>query len=212
MSDHGEDTDRIRRRPATSQEADCRRKARRRRRRGRSSRSCNLDVKIDSRGACERHITVTHPAGGHRSLLRQGVQRDDADGAGARVPARPRPAQAGRAPLSQGGGGAGQGRPVDGQPRRRSTRSRTCRPISEPDLDLEAVEIPDEGPLTFEFDLEVRPQFDLPKWKGLGIEKPVREFTDEDVDAGACSGCWPTAAGWCPSTGRPSRATTSPPT
>ncbi|MGD0899560.1 MAG: trigger factor [Thermoguttaceae bacterium] len=54
--------------------------------------------------------------------------------------------------------------------------------ISEPDLDLESVEIPKEGPLTFEFDLEVRPQFDLPKWKGLSIERPVREFTAEDVE------------------------------
>ena len=30
--------------------------------------------------------------------------------------------------------------------------------------------------MTFEFDLEVRPQFDLPQWKGLQIEKPTREF------------------------------------
>jgi trigger factor len=55
-------------------------------------------------------------------------------------------------------------------------------PISEPDFDPEAVELPDEGPLTFEFDIEVRPEFDLPEWKGLLIERPVGEFTDEDVD------------------------------
>lgn len=55
--------------------------------------------------------------------------------------------------------------------------------ISEPDLDLEAVEIPEDGPLTFEFSIEVRPEFDLPKWKGLKIKRPVREFTAEDLDA-----------------------------
>ena len=38
--------------------------------------------------------------------------------------------------------------------------------ISEPDLNLDAVEVPDEGPMTFEFDIEVRPEFDMPKWKG----------------------------------------------
>ena len=54
--------------------------------------------------------------------------------------------------------------------------------ISEPELDLEAVELPAEGPLSFEFDVEVRPEFDLPKWKGLVIKKPVREFSDADVD------------------------------
>src|SRR5208337_1785617 len=31
--------------------------------------------------------------------------------------------------------------------------------ISEPDLDLDAVEVPEQGPLCFEFDLEVRPEF-----------------------------------------------------
>ncbi len=54
--------------------------------------------------------------------------------------------------------------------------------ISEPDFDLEAVEVPDEGPMMFEFTIEVRPEFDLPKWKGLKLERPVREFTDADVD------------------------------
>jgi trigger factor len=54
--------------------------------------------------------------------------------------------------------------------------------ISEPDIDLDAVEMPDDGPLTFEFDLEVRPEFELPQWKGLRLEKPVREFSDADVD------------------------------
>ncbi len=54
--------------------------------------------------------------------------------------------------------------------------------ISEPDLNLEAVEMPDDGPLTFEFDIEVRPDFDMPKWKGLKIKRPVHEFTAEDID------------------------------
>ena len=54
--------------------------------------------------------------------------------------------------------------------------------ISEPDLDLDAVEVPAEGPLTFEFNLEVRPEFTMPKWKGLKIDKPVRQITDADVD------------------------------
>jgi trigger factor len=55
-------------------------------------------------------------------------------------------------------------------------------PISEPDLDLAALVLPEEGNFIFEFSIEVRPDFDLPEWKGLQIEKPVRDFTDEDVD------------------------------
>lgn len=55
-------------------------------------------------------------------------------------------------------------------------------PIGEPDLKFDAVELPDEGPLTYEFNLEVRPDFELPEWRGLNIQRPVREFTSEDVD------------------------------
>lgn len=55
--------------------------------------------------------------------------------------------------------------------------------ISEPELDFEQVSIPDEGDLTYEFEIEVRPEFDLPDWKGLSLERPEHEFTDDDVDS-----------------------------
>ena len=59
----------------------------------------------------------------------------------------------------------------------------TFSAISEPDLDFEAVELPDEGPMTFEFDIEVRPEFELPQWKGLQLSRPTHEYTDAEVDA-----------------------------
>jgi trigger factor len=55
-------------------------------------------------------------------------------------------------------------------------------PISEPDLELGAVLVPEDGPLTFEFSIEVRPEFELPKWKGLSITRPAREIGAADVD------------------------------
>lgn len=54
--------------------------------------------------------------------------------------------------------------------------------ISEPDFDFDAVLLPEEGPLTFEFDVEVRPDFDLPQWKGLKLKRFSTEPSDEDVD------------------------------
>lgn len=54
--------------------------------------------------------------------------------------------------------------------------------ISEPDFKFDAIEIPSDGPLTFEFSIEVRPEFDLPTWKGLSIDKPTHIYTPEDVD------------------------------
>jgi trigger factor len=54
--------------------------------------------------------------------------------------------------------------------------------ISEPQFDFGAIEIPESGPLKFEFDLEVRPEFDLPQWKGLQLDQLSRTFTSQDVD------------------------------
>jgi trigger factor len=55
-------------------------------------------------------------------------------------------------------------------------------PISEPDLDVNAVIMPDDGAMTFEFTIEVRPEFDLPDWKGLSIRRPSRTISDADVE------------------------------
>jgi trigger factor len=55
-------------------------------------------------------------------------------------------------------------------------------PISEPELDVNAVLVPADGPMTFEFKIEVRPEFDLPEWKGLSIRRPSRTISDADVD------------------------------
>jgi trigger factor len=55
-------------------------------------------------------------------------------------------------------------------------------PISEPDLKLDAIELPEDGPMTFEFDIEVRPEFELPEWKGLSLDQPTRAITDADVE------------------------------
>ena len=54
--------------------------------------------------------------------------------------------------------------------------------ISEPDLDFEQINIPDEGDLTYEFNIEVRPEFELPKWDGLKLTRPEREFTEADIN------------------------------
>ncbi len=56
-------------------------------------------------------------------------------------------------------------------------------PINEPNIDIDSIDIPDDGDFEYEFDVEVRPEFDLPDYKGLKIERPFRKITDEDVDA-----------------------------
>lgn len=55
--------------------------------------------------------------------------------------------------------------------------------ISEPDLDFEQVTVPEDGDLKFEFNIEVRPDFEMPKWNGLKLKRPEYDFTDADVEA-----------------------------
>ncbi|HKI21547.1 MAG TPA: trigger factor, partial [Isosphaeraceae bacterium] len=55
-------------------------------------------------------------------------------------------------------------------------------PITQPRLDIEAIELPEHGPMNFEMDIEVRPQFDLPNYKGFKIRRPIIEVTEKDVD------------------------------
>jgi len=54
-------------------------------------------------------------------------------------------------------------------------------PLAPPDLDPGKIVIPPEGPLVYEFEVEVRPHFQLPDYKGLKLKRPVQEFTDADV-------------------------------
>jgi trigger factor len=140
-----------------------------------------LEVEVANRGTCERHVTVT-------------VSRDDIEYffdkefselmPKAHVPGfRP-----GRAPrkLIEARFRKDLSDKVKGELvmacLTQVNEDEKLATISEPELDIEAVEMPEVGPMTFEFDVEVRPEFDVPKWKGLAIEKPIREFSPADID------------------------------
>ncbi len=141
----------------------------------------NLGLDIQTRSTCERHITVSIP--------REDIDRYFDNEFSELMPTVEVPGfRPGRAPRKL----------VEARFRKDVTEKvksqllidslaqihdeQKIAAIGEPDLDLEAVDIPKEGPLTFEFNLEVRPEFALPKWKGLRMEKPVREITEGDVD------------------------------
>jgi len=54
--------------------------------------------------------------------------------------------------------------------------------LGEPDLDLDAIELPESGDLTYGFEVEVAPEFDLPELKGIPVNKPALAITDARVD------------------------------
>jgi len=54
-------------------------------------------------------------------------------------------------------------------------------PLAPPAINPDKIEIPREGPMVYEFEVEVRPQFDLPAYKGLKLKKPVHTYTPEEI-------------------------------
>ncbi len=54
--------------------------------------------------------------------------------------------------------------------------------MGEPDIDHEKIELPLSGSLKFDFEIETRPEFELPGIEGIPVEKPKLEVTDEAVE------------------------------
>ncbi|HEY4310600.1 MAG TPA: trigger factor, partial [Pirellulales bacterium] len=141
----------------------------------------NLGVQVAKKSACERHVTVT--------VSREDIERyfnnsySELMGK-AEVPGF----RAGRAPRKlvearfrkDVGDQVKMSLLMDSMTQ--ISEDGGLSPISEPDFDPVAVSIPDDGPMTFEFDIEVRPEFDLPKWQGLSIERSTHEFSEAEVE------------------------------
>ncbi|MEM9351414.1 MAG: trigger factor [Planctomycetota bacterium] len=141
----------------------------------------SLEVEVESPSACERHVTVT--------IAREDIERYLDDAYSELMPKAEVPGfRAGRAPrkLVENRFKKDIGEQIKGSLLMDSlgqiSEEQSFTAISEPEIDLDAVELPADGPMTFEFSIEVRPEFDLPEWRGLEVTRPVREFTDEDVD------------------------------
>ncbi len=142
----------------------------------------NLKVKVDETSACERHVTVSIP---RDDIERYFQEKFDELAPKAEVPGF----RIGKAPRQL----------VENRFRKQISDQvkgsllmdslaqinddEDFSAISEPDFDFESIAIPDDGPMTFEFDIEVRPEFETPQWKGLQLERVEEEIADEDVDA-----------------------------
>jgi trigger factor len=57
------------------------------------------------------------------------------------------------------------------------------QPIGEPEIEnADKLELPENGPLSYSFQVEVQPQISLPSLKGLKVKKPKIDVKDENVD------------------------------
>lgn len=55
--------------------------------------------------------------------------------------------------------------------------------LGEPDLALEDIELPETGDLSYSFEVEVAPEFDLPELGGIKVDKPILQVTDERIES-----------------------------
>ena len=142
----------------------------------------DLMVEVKSPSTCERHVTVT--------ISRADIDRYFDDAYGEMMPTAEVPGfRIGRAPRKivesrfrdQVSDQVKRALLMDSLGQLNDEKKFTA--ISEPSFDLDAVEVPTDGPMTFEFTIEVRPEFDLPKWRGLNLKRLTRVFTEADVDA-----------------------------
>lgn len=53
--------------------------------------------------------------------------------------------------------------------------------LGDPDIDHEKIDMPDDGPMKFDFEVEVRPDIDLPELEGIPVKKTTLEVTDDNV-------------------------------
>jgi trigger factor len=61
------------------------------------------------------------------------------------------------------------------------TENQEFSAISEPDFDYNSIPDPGEGSFSFQFSIEVRPEFETPKWTGLELTKPVEKIDEKAV-------------------------------
>jgi len=140
----------------------------------------SLDVKIDKPSACERHVTV--------SVASEDVSRYLKDAFDELMPKAELPGfRPGRAPrklvetrFKEHIADQVKGKILmDSLTQMSDDHQFTA--ISEPDFNIDTVQLPDDWPMVFEFDIEVRPEFDLPRWKGLTLERPIKEYSNDEV-------------------------------
>lgn len=141
----------------------------------------SLKVDIQSIGPCRKHVRVTVPRSDIDHFTEEALQEVVSSAAvpgfrKGRVPAKLAQKRF-RADIANS-----VRQRVLMQSLEQLAEENTLDPINEPDFDVESLVIPEQGDFEYEFDVEVRPDFELPKYDGLKIQRPIKEVSDADVD------------------------------
>ncbi|MDM8006287.1 MAG: trigger factor [Phycisphaerae bacterium] len=159
-----------------------------------------VDVQVEDLGGLRKKLTITVPRDtiGEQLDEQYGQMRNEAVVPGfrkGRAPRRLLEKRFGRdvnATLIQQMLGTGYMAAVDkadlkviGDPliwvKRKDNEGKEGEELADVQTAMEEIELPDDGPLTFACEVEIRPEFDLPEIENIPLEKPVVTVTDEDV-------------------------------
>jgi trigger factor len=55
--------------------------------------------------------------------------------------------------------------------------------VGEPEIDLEKIELPEAGDLSYSYEIEVAPEFALPELKEIPVTRPALRYSEAEVDA-----------------------------
>jgi len=64
----------------------------------------------------------------------------------------------------------------------KAVEDNALKPLEDPDIDPEKLELEEEKPFMFDAEVEVAPSFELPKYKGIKVVRRAADVTDEEVN------------------------------
>lgn len=141
-----------------------------------------LQVSIESKGNCLRHIAVTVPEADIEDIRSDVLDelRDKAQVPGFR-PGRVPDALLLRRFRSEISADIKQ--KVLMVSLEQISEEHKIEPLGEPRLNLTNLEVPETGDFHYEFDVEVRPDFELPDFSTMTLNRPSGDVSEEEVDA-----------------------------
>ena len=142
----------------------------------------NLNFEISDVGPCRRHVVVTVPEADIAAIRGEAIDElsEKAEVPGFRIGRAPRPLLEKRFREEIAGDVKQK---VLLQSLEQLSDDGNIDPITQPEINVESLDIPESGDFRFEFDVEVRPEFDLPDYTSLTIERPAGDVTEEEFQA-----------------------------
>lgn len=140
-----------------------------------------MDFQVESLGPCRKKIVVTIPP---ERIGEEFDKKYDEINENVALPGF-RPGRAPRKLLEKRFGTRLAGEVKDDLVKaalEKLVEEKKAEPLAAPDIDLSDVELEPGQPLTFEFEMVTKPEFETPEYKGLEVKVPPIAVSEEEID------------------------------